>query len=140
MILVDTNVVSEFMRPEPDPQVMSWAFSVPVHDMVVSVVTVQEVLGGIARLPQGRRRDRLDHEWRALVGDVTGQVVDYDREAAVCTADVLDRAQRAGRPMTLADAQIAGICLSRGLTLATRNVADFESVGGLDVVNPFERP
>ena len=138
MIVADTNVVSEFMRDEPDAGVLSWAGALAPSDLTICVVTVQEVARGIRRLPTGKRRHQLEERWRELVAAFRDSILVYDVSAAELTAQVLVAAESAGRAMSLADAQIAGICLATGNQLATRNVRDFEGVPDLTVMNPFK--
>ncbi len=113
MIIADTNVVSEFMRDTPDPAVLGWAHSIDPADLTICVVTVEEIERGLGRLPEGRWRRDLQQRWTRLL-------------------------EGSGRAMTLADAQIAGICLAGGHDLATRNVRDFSGTAGLTVIDPFE--
>lgn len=137
MIIADTNVVSEFMRDEPDPAVLSWAGSLGPSDLTICVVTVEEIERGIRRLPPGKRRRQLEQRWQRLVAAFHEVIVVYDVEAAEATAAVLVSSETAGRPMSLADAQIAGICIAGEHQLATRNVRDFAAVADLTVLNPF---
>ncbi|MEJ7794571.1 MAG: PIN domain-containing protein [Nocardioides sp.] len=136
-MVADTNVVTEFMRDRPDPHVLTWAASIPPASLAVTVVTVEEIERGLGRLRDGRRRQDLAARWRRLVDQYADAILTYDVPAARATAAVLVHREATGRPMGLADAQIAGICLNAGLTLATRNVRDFEDVPGLDVIDPF---
>ena len=139
MIIADTNVVSEFMRDAPDPVVLAWAGTLAPADLTICVVTVEEVERGLGRLPAGRRRRDLETRWTTLVDTFADAIAVYDLAAARQTASILVAAQAAGRPMSLADAQIAGICVARGHELATRNVDDFSTTAGLSLVNPFEQ-
>jgi len=139
VIIADTNVVSEFMRDDPDPVVMAWARTVAPADLSICVVTVEEIERGLGLLPAGRRRRELEGRWRDLVDAFADAVVVYDLPAAQETAAILVAAQAAGRPMSLADAQIAGICRAGGHELATRNVDDFSAVSGLALINPFQQ-
>ncbi|MDR3068817.1 MAG: type II toxin-antitoxin system VapC family toxin [Cellulomonas sp.] len=137
LIVVDTTVVSETVRPEPDPAVTAWAASL-AGPPLTTAVTVGELLRGVARLPDGIRRRRL----RAAIDVVLAefdphQLLPYDVPAAHRFGDLTAAREAAGRPISVADAQIAAICLSRGATLATRNTRDFELLD-LDVVNPWE--
>lgn len=138
MIIADTNVVSEFMRETPDPIVLAWAATLAPADLTICVVTVEEIERGLGRLPAGRRRRDLETRWASLVDTFADAVVVYDLPAARQTASILVAAEAAGRPMSLADAQIAGICVAGGHELATRNVDDFSSAAGLSLVNPFD--
>lgn len=139
MIIADTNVVSEFMRDDPDENVLAWAGRLGPGELSVCVVTVTEIERGLARLPEGRRRAELGERWAALLEEYTQFIAVYDVPAARTTADILVDADRRGRPIRLADAQIAGMCVARDLQLATRNVRDFEGIRGLVLVNPFSR-
>ncbi|MBM6404200.1 type II toxin-antitoxin system VapC family toxin [Phycicoccus sp. CSK15P-2] len=138
MIIADTNVVSEFMRDAPDPGVLVWAGSIAPADLSICVVTVEEIERGLGRLPVGRRRRDLENRWTTLVEAFADAVVIYDLPAARQTASILVAAQAAGRRMSLADAQIAGICIAGGHELATRNTDDFSTTAGLSLINPFE--
>lgn len=139
MIIADTNVVSEFMRDTPNLLVLAWAQSIGPSDLTICVVTVEEIERGLGRLADGRRRRDLEQRWTQLLEAFAETVVLYDLPAARQTATILATAERFGRPMTLADAQIAGICLAGGYHLATRNVRDFSNAVGLTVIDPFEQ-
>lgn len=137
MIVADTNVVSEFMRDEPDAGVLSWAGALGPADLTICVVTVEEIERGIGRLPIGKRRRQLEQRWQGQVTAFRDAILVYDTEAAKAAARVVIATEAAGRPMSLADAQIAGICLAGGHQLATRNVRDFQVITDLAVINPF---
>ena len=138
MIIADTNVVSEFMRDTPEESVLAWAQGIDPADLTICVVTVEEIERGLGRLPEGRRRRDLEQRWTTLVDSFAEAVAVYDLPAARQAARILVAAQESGRPMSLADAQIAGICVAGGHHLATRNVSDFSAASGLTIVNPFE--
>ncbi len=137
MIIADTNVVSEFMKDAPDPAVLAWAQDIDPADLTICVVTVEEIERGLGRLPEGRRRRDLEQRWAALVDSYAEAIAVYDLLAARQTARILVAAEASGRPMSLADAQIAGICLAGGHQLATRNVSDFATSHGLTIIDPF---
>lgn len=137
MIIADTNVVSEFMKDAPDPAALAWAQDIDPADLSICVVTVEEIERGLGRLPEGRRRRDLEQRWAALVDSYAEAIAVYDLHAARRTARILVEAEASGRPMSLADAQIAGICLAGGHQLATRNVSDFSTSHGLTIINPF---
>lgn len=139
MIVADTDVVSEFMRDAPDPGVLAWAEGLAPAELTICVVTVEEIERGLGQLDDGRRRRDLTLRWTALVDSFADAVVAYDLPAARATAAILVAARAAGRPMALADAQIAGICVAGGHELATRNVGDFATVADLTVTDPFAR-
>lgn len=138
MIIADTNVVSEFMKDTPDPVVMAWAQSVPPADLTICVVTVEEIERGLGRLPGGRRRRDLHRRWTQLLAGFADAIAIYDVATARQTAAILVAAEAAGRPMSLADAQIAGICRAGSHQLATRNVTDFNTVTEIALINPFK--
>lgn len=137
MIIAATNVVSEFMRDAPAPAVLAWAEGIAPSELTICVVTVEEIERGLGRLPRGRRRVDLEQRWDALLEDFVDAIAVYDLAAARETARLLVTAEATGRPMSLADAQIAGICVAGGYQLATRNVDDFASTSALPVINPF---
>lgn len=89
-------------------------------------------------MPGGRRRRDLEQRWRRLVDSYAEAIAGYDLAAAREAAAVLFAAEASGRPMSLADAQIAGMCLAGGFELATRNVSDFANTAGLNIINPFQ--
>ena len=103
------------------------------------MVTVEEIERGLGRLPEGRRRRDLQQRWTRLLDTFAETVVRYDPLAARETAAILVAAEVSGRPMALADAQMAGICLAAGHDLATRNVKDFSSAAGLTIIDPFAK-
>ena len=138
MIVADTNVVSEFMRESPDAAVMPWAASLAAGEVALTVITVEEIERGLAGLPVGQRRRDLEGSWDRLLTLYADRVLAYDVGAAHATAKILVSRASIGAPMSLADAQIAGICVARHCELATRNVRDFRGIENLVVRNPFE--
>lgn len=140
MIIADTNIVSEFMKDAPDPHVMTWAQSVGAADLTITVVTVEEIDRGLGRLPKGRRHQDLERRWTRLLDAFTDTIATYDVPAARATARLLIDGPNQGRPMSLADAQVAGFCLARRATLATRNIKDFAHLDDLTLINPFDHP
>lgn len=136
MIVADTNVVSEFMRDQPAPEVVSWAHTVHPRELAISVITMMEIEFGVGRLPEGRRRADLHSRWLRLNENFGEQFLPFDVAAARTTAELLADAERSGRPMGLADAQIAGTCVARGARLATRNTKDFQGIPGLSIIVP----
>ena len=134
--LVDTNVLSELMRPEPDRRVTRW---VDRHggECGLPTVVIFELRYGVVRLPAGRRSDELIGALERIVIRFGPRIVAFDRASAEMAADLRAQSQRDGRPMAAMDAQIAGIAGIYGLTLATRNVPDFEGTG-IDLVDPWE--
>ncbi len=138
MILIDTNVISELMRPQPDPAVLDWFDRQTASDLVLSAVTEAELLGGAALLPEGRRRAQLTAAIVAMIEqDFAGRVLPFDSAAARAYAVILAARRAAGRQIAQADCQIAAIARTAGASLATRNVRDFAGCG-IEVVNPWE--
>ncbi len=135
MIILDTNVISELARQTPDQQVLA---SVDDREEVaVTATTLAELLYGVARLPDGASRSRLAEGIRAIINDeLGGQVIAFDSTAASHYAEIVAGRSRTGRPMGIADGQIAATCRAWGAALATRNVRDFEDVG-IVVVDPW---
>ena len=140
MIIADTNVVSEIMKEAPSAKVLAWAQTLEPEDLTISVVTVEEIDRGLGRLPKGRRRKDLERRWATLLDAFADTIATYDLAAARATARILVEGMDEGRPMSLADAQIAGICITNAATLATRNVKDFAGVADLIVIDPFDHP
>ena len=137
MILLDTNVVSELMRRAPDPSVMAWIDGKPQYSLYVSSVTRAEVDLGIAILPEGRRKQGLQAAALRMFAEFHGRCLAFDEPAASRYAVLVSARMRAGRPISVEDAQIAAMALAGGFVLATRNVGDFEGIDGLSVVDPF---
>ena len=128
MILLDTNVLSEAMRVEPDERVMRWLDGHPPSSLFLSAVTVDEISFGIGILPDGRKRRRLARALSQIIDGFSERIVPFDLHAA--TESARFRAQRrcAGSPMSLADSQIAGTAKSRDYALATVNTRDFRGI------------
>lgn len=135
--MLDTNVIAELMRPSPEPKVLAWANRLTPAVVGITTMNEAEILHGIARLPEGRRRKALLHSWEALLPTLFGERVwAFNREAAHWYAELLRQKELQGRPMATADGVIAAITLARGAQLATRNVADFAGIG-INLINPW---
>ena len=137
MTLLDTNIISELMRREPDPSVMAWIDAQPIDQLYSSAVTRAEIELGIALLPEGRRKHGLRAASLRMFSEFQGRCLPFDERTASRYADLVARRIQAGRPITVEDAQIASIALAEGLTLATRNTADFAGIDGLSLIDPF---
>ena len=137
MIVLDTNVISELFRPEPDVRVTTWVESL-VGDVAITAVTLSALLAGVRRLPEGRRKALLAERVAAALEPYkeTRAVLAFDADAAEQYAEVLVAREQAGLPISTADAQIAAICRSRAAVCATRNVKDFVSTG-IRLVDPW---
>lgn len=137
MIIVDTNVVSEPLRPQPAPPVLAWLDRQDPMSLYLTAVNVAELLDGVMRLPEGRRRADLDAALRQRVLPLfTGRVLPFDEVAAASVATILARARAAGRTLGVADAYIAGIAHSRGFAVATRDAEPFIAAG-VAVIDPW---
>ena len=136
-ILLDTCVVSELIRPVPDAKVVAWTGRTPQDICFLSAITLGEVMQGIARLPAGRRRERLESWSEGLVARYESRVVPVDPAIARQWGALSGALLRRGTPTSMADGLIAATALVRGLSIATRNVADF-SPFGVEIVNPWQ--
>jgi hypothetical protein len=137
MILLDTNVISELMRAEPSPAVLDWFGAHETADLFISAVTEAELRTGVAILPEGQRRNRLQSALDGMIEeDFPGRVLPFDSAAARAYADIAARRRAAGRPISEADCQIAAIAVAAGAPVATRNVKDFDGCG-VDLINPW---
>lgn len=138
MIVLDTNVVSELMQKAPEPRVVSWVDRFSASDVLVTAVTAAELMYGVARLPEGRRKRELHTRVEELLTeDFEDQILPFDAPAATHYAEIVSSRERAGRPISMADAQIAAICRNWSAALATRNVDDFVDTG-VDALNPWD--
>ncbi|HUA43180.1 MAG TPA: type II toxin-antitoxin system VapC family toxin [Streptosporangiaceae bacterium] len=136
MIILDTNVVSELMRSEPAPAVASWVRGRDRRELRTTAVTFAEVRYGVARLPDGRRKQVLLAAADEIFAAFADQVLSVDTAAAEHYAVIACSRERAGRPIAGFDALIAAVCRSHDAALATRNVSDFDGTG-IEVINPW---
>ena len=139
MIVLDTNVVSELMRASPAPAVLEWLQQTSSTGLYTTAVTVAEIRYGIARLPQGRRRDTLHQAANEIFAAFPRQVLPLDLAAATTYADIVAGRERGDNPISGFDAQIAAICRSQAATLATRNTKDFTDTG-VRIIDPWQEP
>lgn len=137
MVVLDTNVVSELMRPAPDPTVEAWVAGRAAATLFFSAVGEAELLYSVAIMSAGQRRDALASEIEAMLReDFAGRVLPFDSEAARAYAEIAAARRADGRPVSQADVQIASIACSRGMAVATRNVRDFADMG-IDIIDPW---
>lgn len=137
MIVVDTDVVSELMRPSPSLQVRAWVNARAPGELCTTAVTVAEVRYGLERLPDGRRKDSLLATATEVYAAFSEFIQPFDADAAVWYATIVARRDRLCLPIDGFDAQIAAICRTRGAALATRNAKDFRETG-IDVIDPWQ--
>ena len=137
MVVLDTNVVSELMRGTPHRDVLAWLDRQRTRDLFVTSVTEAEIRAGVAILPHGARRRGLAEAAERTFGHLfAGRVLGFDSPAARAYAEIVEVRRANGRPLALADGQIAGIARSRGMAVATRNLGDFEGAG-ISLVDPW---
>jgi toxin FitB len=137
VILLDTNVVSEPLRAASDARVVAWIDAQPLETLFLSAMTVAELRAGVALLPAGKRRSGLQHSLEKQVLPLfAGRVLAFDIACTGAYAELLAQARRAGVAIATADACIAAIAATHGLSVATRNASPFEAAG-LAVINPW---
>ena len=138
MIILDTNVISEIMRANPDRAVLGWLRARPLPDLSTTTINLAEVSHGLARLPFGRRRRDLEIKFKSFaLRGFANRILDFDANAADVYGDIVVARERAGRRLEGFDGLIAAIARFHGLPIATRNSDDFEGCG-IEVINPWE--
>jgi predicted nucleic acid-binding protein len=137
VIVLDTNVLSELMRPAPDVRVVNWVASQPATNLYTTSITQAEILHGLMLLPRGRRRSALEAAATSMFAeDFGGRVLGFGTDAAPRYAQIASDRRRTGRPISHFDAQIAAIAQLSGAVVATRNLHDFEGCG-VPLVDPW---
>ncbi|WP_312676427.1 type II toxin-antitoxin system VapC family toxin [Microbacterium sp.] len=137
MIVLDTNVVSEAIRPAPDAGVVRWLNAQTAETLYLASVTIAELRFGIGALPPGARKDRLTRAVDGLEELFTGRILSFDQRAAHRYAEMTVRARAAGRPLPAADGYLAATAASHEFAVATRNTRDFADTG-VDLINPWQ--
>ncbi|ANE54670.1 type II toxin-antitoxin system VapC family toxin [Methylomonas sp. DH-1] len=137
MIVLDTNVISEAMRPEPHPAVLAWLNEQVAETLYLSTVTLAELLFGIAALPAGKRKDMLTKILEGLLQLFGDRVLPFDTDAARQYAELAITARTGGRGFPTPDGYIAAIAASRGFAVASRDTAPYKAAG-VSVINPWE--
>jgi predicted nucleic acid-binding protein len=137
VIVLDTNVISELLRPDPEPRVMRWFTAWPRSRLFTTTITRSEVLYGIHLMARGRRRDGILEAARAIFEiEMAGRILSFDNDASDSYAQIAAGRRLAGRPISQFDALIAAVAHSRGARLATRNIKDFEDCDVV-LINPW---
>jgi len=137
MTLLDTNVVSELMRAKPAPAALVWMSLQSPDDLFISTISMAEILFGIELLPKGKRRDGLLQEAEiTFARDFGGRILAFDEQAARRFGSIVATRRMQGRPIGIADGQIAAIARCHQATLATRDTSDFEGCG-IELINPW---
>ena len=138
ILLVDTNVLSETMKPRPDAAIASWMRAQPLELLFTAAICQAEILAGIAVLPTGRRRGELEAMAQAIFGqDFEGRILPFDVPAATAYAELFAVRRQAGRPIETPDLIIAATARAHGAAIVTRDVGGFEGCG-LTLVNPWQ--
>lgn len=136
MILLDTNVVSEAMKPEPDPTVRNWLDEQAAETLYISAITVAELLFGIAALPMGKRKDKLTAAIGGVLKLFANRILPFDTNAARRYADLAVKARAAGLGFPTPDGYIASVAAALGFAIASRDATAFKAAG-LTVINPW---
>jgi predicted nucleic acid-binding protein len=140
MIILDTNVLSELIKPSPNPSVVAWLNAQSAGVVWTTAVSVFEIRFGIAILPAGKKRDQLEQAFQVVLAqDLSRRVLALDESAADEAAAFAARARAAGRPIDFRDTLIAGTVAARSGTLATRNIRHFQDAG-IQLVDPWTAP
>jgi toxin FitB len=138
VILLDTNVISELIRPIPDPIVTQWSQSVRADQMAVTTVVLAEIELGLACMPEGKRKSNLTGKLNNLLQvGLSARIFTFDLAAVSWFGELGSRRKSMGRATSTADLMIAAIAASRGFSLCTRNVTDFEHCG-IPLLNPWQ--
>jgi predicted nucleic acid-binding protein len=137
MIVLDTNVISELIKPDPSAEVINWLALERPLNIFTTAITQAELLYGIELMPKGRRRSVLQAAIIRILTEVfADRILPFDSDAAEAYSRIAASRRAMGRPISEADAQIAAIAHSRGAALATRNIRDFAHCG-IKVLNPW---
>jgi toxin FitB len=136
MILLDTNVVSEAMKPEPDPAVRGWLDEQAAETLFLSSVTIAELMFGIGSLPKGKRKDRLTAALDGVLELFVGRILPFDTGAARRYADLAVKARAAGKGFPTPDGYIAAIAAAHDFAVASRDASAF-AAAGLTVIAPW---
>jgi predicted nucleic acid-binding protein len=135
--LIDTNVLSEVLRPSPDPNVLAWSIQAPQEKLFLSVVSLGELSKGLAMMPSGQKKARLEESVSNLIEKwFAGRILPVSEGIARRWGVLESERLSLGRPIHVPDAQIAATALEHQLTLVTRNLKDFEHLG-IGLLNPW---
>lgn len=137
MFLIDTNVLSELMRPIPDPNVVHWFDDQNPASIFLSTITLAEIESGLAQLPLSARQRDLTRRYRATVSLFEPNILSFDRRAATRFGQIILLSRSKGRPMSMADGLIAAVAKAHDLSLVTRNASDF-TAAEMPILNPWD--
>lgn len=138
MIVLDTNVLSDFSKARPSLAVGQWIDAQDENELWITTTTLSELEHGVRSLPIGRRQTELDKLHTMLTFSYRDRIIPFDADQAIVFGGLIAERRRSGFTIDRADAQIAAACVSREASLATRNTKDFEGIPGLELINPWE--
>lgn len=137
MIILDTNVISEIIKKQPDEHVANWLRNQDTSNLATTAIAVAELLAGICQMPEGKRRKYTDTTIKLELMTLADRTFAFDTQAAANYATIFIERERRGKPANIQDAMIAAIARSWGASVATRNTKDFEGTG-VELINPWE--
>jgi len=139
MIIVDTNIISEMMKPFPTPCVINWLDNQKPSQLFITTITIAEITYGIHVLPNGNRRRSLETAFNKTIEEAfEHSILSFNKAAAHCYGKIMAQRKLSGRPLSMADGQIAAITFTHHFTLATRNIRDFVDCE-IELINPFKQ-
>lgn len=137
MIILDTNIISELMRPQPNDLVVQWLDQKETSHLYLTTITLAEIRYGLAIMQNGKRKQHLSNQFEAYVDQTfEGRILDFTSKSATQYSIIMSHRKQSGLPMSMADGQIAAIAIEHHFSIATRNTKDFEQCG-LELINPF---
>ncbi|HLF66560.1 MAG TPA: type II toxin-antitoxin system VapC family toxin [Gammaproteobacteria bacterium] len=138
MILLDTNIISEMMKSNPAPEVITWLNAQQKGKLFISTITIAEITYGLQILPEGKRRNTLLNAFQKMITELFKyRMLTFDEHAAYLYGELMGLRKTLGKPLSVPDGQIAAIASLHNATLATRNIRDFKDCN-LKLINPFE--
>ncbi len=138
MIILDTNVISELMKEEPDLNVKRWVATQNRQDLAITVIAIAEITRGLARLPKGKRRQRLELFFAAFIREAfNGRALPFDERAAFLYGDLSLKREKAGLKIDPVDLMILSIAEDHKASIATRNIKDFKGCG-VELMDPWK--
>ena len=137
MIILDTNVISEMMKPQPSLRVLSWIDENDTNDLFITTITIAEISYGLQALQDGIRKNALEDAFNRVINEAFEyRVLPFDQSAAHFYGELMAFRKKIGKPLSILDGQISAIARSQRMSVATRNSRDFSDCG-LDLINPF---
>jgi len=137
MILLDTEVISELMKKDGNINIQSWMDDIPAHRIFTSAISKAEIEYGVSILPVGKKKNQIGKLANSVLELFGDRILPFNTDSTRAFARIKSDREKIGRPISYADAQIAAIALQHGFKLATRNTADFQSIEGLELINPW---